>query len=186
MQFQYPIFEPDKCYSLCVSLKKDVALHQPLYMDALLIAEVDVLKILGIYFDRKFTWNYMIDQLATCSRQRLDAVYRVRDYLGQRGLVTAFKSFVRLVCEHSNVVFMGASATHLHKLDLVQKLAERLCNTTFPSLTSHSNVGSIGLLCKLLDSQCQQPLQNFAPPIPQSPMLILFAMFQMIIWHCSG
>ena len=40
-------FEPDKCYSLCVSLKKDVALHPPLYMDALLIAEVDVLKSWG-------------------------------------------------------------------------------------------------------------------------------------------
>ena len=41
------IFEPDKCYSLCCLLKKDVALHRPLYMDALLIAEVDVLKSWG-------------------------------------------------------------------------------------------------------------------------------------------
>ena len=87
----------------------------------------------------------MIDQLATRSRQRLGAVYRVRDYLGQRGLVTAFKFFVRPICEYSNVVFMGASATHL---DLVQKMAERLCNTTFPSLTSCHDAGSIGLLCK--------------------------------------
>jgi len=44
-------------------------------MDTLLIAEVVALKILGIHFDRKFTWNYMIDQLATRSRQRLGAVY---------------------------------------------------------------------------------------------------------------
>ena len=121
-------------------------------MDALLIAEVDVLKILGIHFDRKFTWNYMIDQLATRSRQRLGVVCRVGDYLGQRGLVTAFKSFVRPACEYSNIVFMGASATHLHKLDLVQKMAERLCNTTFPSLASRRDAGSISLLCKLLDS----------------------------------
>ena len=26
---------------------------------------------------------------------------------------------------------MGASAVHLHKLDLVQKMVERLCGTTF-------------------------------------------------------
>ena len=56
------IFEPDKCYSLCISLKKGRGLHPPLYIDTLLIAEVDVLKICGIHFDRKFTWNYMIDQ----------------------------------------------------------------------------------------------------------------------------
>ena len=39
-------FALDKCYSLFVSLKKDVDLHPPLYMDALSIAEVDVLKSL--------------------------------------------------------------------------------------------------------------------------------------------
>ena len=40
-----------KCYSLCVSLKKDVDLYPPLYMDALSIIELDVLKVFGIHFD---------------------------------------------------------------------------------------------------------------------------------------
>ena len=47
------ISEPDKYYSLCVSLNKNVDLHPPLYMDALSIAKVDALKILGIHFDQK-------------------------------------------------------------------------------------------------------------------------------------
>jgi len=38
-------FEPGKCYSLCVSLKKDLDKHPPLFMDALSIAELDVLSI---------------------------------------------------------------------------------------------------------------------------------------------
>jgi len=80
------IFEPDKCHSLYVLLKRDADLHPPLYMDALPITEVEVLKILGIYFDHKFTWNQMIDQLATLSWQKLGAIYRVKDYLGQGGL----------------------------------------------------------------------------------------------------
>ena len=71
-------FEPDKCHLLCVSLKKDVDLHPPLFMDALSIVEVDVLKILGIYFDHKLTWSCMIDQLAACSRQRLGAIFHAR------------------------------------------------------------------------------------------------------------
>ena len=105
----------------------------------------------------------MIDQLATRSRQRLGAVYRVREYLGQSGLTIAFKSFVRPICEYGNIIFMGASATHLHKLDLIQKMAERLCGTTFLSLASRCRASSIGLLCKLLDLRCRRPLQNICP-----------------------
>jgi len=46
-----------------------------------------------------------------------------------------------------------------------QKMAERLCGTTFLSLASRRKASSIGLLCKLLDSQCRGPLQNFCPLI---------------------
>ena len=70
-----------------------------------------------------------------------------REYLGQSGLTIAFKSFVRPICEYGNIIFMGASATHLHKLDFIQKMAERLCGTTFLSLASHCKASSIGLLC---------------------------------------
>jgi len=45
---------------------------------------------------------------------------------------------------------MGVTATHLHKLDSSQKLAEKLCGTTFLSLASRCNTSSVGLLCKLL------------------------------------
>jgi len=140
-------------------------MHPPLFMDALCIAEVDVLKILGIYFDRKLTWRNMIDHLAARCRQRLGAIFRAREYLGQSGLTIAFKSFVRPICEYSNIVFMGASVTHLHKLDSIQKLAEKLCGTTFSSLASRRNASSIGLLCKLLELQCRDPLQSFCPAL---------------------
>ena len=138
-------------YLFCVSLKKDVDLHLPLYMDALFIAEAEVLKVFSIHFDQKLIWNQMIDQLATHSRQRLGAIYIVKDYLGECGLTIAFKSFIRPVCEYGNIIFMGASATHLHKLDLVQKMAKKI---TFSSLASRRNTSTIGLLCKLLDLQC--------------------------------
>jgi len=62
-------------------------------------------------------------------------------------------SFVCPICEYSNIVFMGASAAHWHKLDSIQKLAEKLCGTTFSSLVSCHNASSVDLLCKLLDLQ---------------------------------
>jgi len=69
------------------------------------------------------------------------------------------------ICEYGNIIFMGASANHLHKLDSVQKMVERLCGTIFLSLASCYKASSIGLLCKLLYSQCRGPLQNFCPLI---------------------
>jgi len=67
------------------------------------------------------------------------------------------------VCEYGGVAFMGASATHLSKLDRVQKLAERLCGCVFPALQSRCAVSAIGLLCKLLNSRGRGPLQLFCP-----------------------
>ena len=158
-------FEPAKCHSLCVSLKRDTDLHPHLFMATLPIEEVDALKILGVYFDRRLTWGHMIDQLTIRCRQRLGALFRVREYLGQSGLIVAYKSFVRPVCEYGSVIFMGASAVHLHKLDAVQKAAERLCQVSFQPLSSRRKASAIGLLCKLLDSHCRRPLQNFCPTL---------------------
>ena len=75
--------------------------------------------------------------------------------------VVLLLSFVRSVCEYGNVIFMGASVTHLQKLDSVQQAAERMCQVTFPLLSSHRKASAIGLLCKLLDGQCRGLLQNF-------------------------
>ena len=86
-------------------------------MPSLPIKEVESLKILGFYFDKKLTWNTMISQLSTRCRQCMGALYRVREYLGTNGLAVAFRSFVRPVCD---VAFMGASVTHLSKFDKVQ------------------------------------------------------------------
>jgi len=99
-------------------------------MDALSIIEVDVLKALSIHFDRKLTWSHMINQFASQS-------------------VSMATSFLWVL-----------SITHLHKLDLAQNMAERMCNTTFLLLASHQNASSISHFCKLLDLQCREPLQK--------------------------
>ena len=99
-------------------------------MDSLSIEEVDNLKFLGFYFDHRLTWSSMIENMSTYFRQRMGALYRVIDFLGPRGLAVAFKSFVRPVCEYGSVAIMGASTTHLSKLDAIQKMAEKLSSLT--------------------------------------------------------
>ena len=47
----------------------------------------------------------------------------------------------------------------------IQKAAEKLCQTAFQSLSSRHKASANGLLCKLLDSYCWQPLQIFCPTL---------------------
>jgi len=159
-------FEPNKCHSLCVSLKKDLDKHSPLFVDSLSIAEVDVLKILGIYFDRKLTWSSMNDQLAACSCQRLGAVFRARHHLGQSGFTIAFKSFVCPICEYSNVVLWEPQPPIYVNWILFRN---RLRSCVVPSFHLWHLVAtlvcSIGLLCKLQDLLCRDPLQSFCPAL---------------------
>ena len=49
----------------------------------------------------------MIDQLATHCCQRLSALYHIRDFLGQSGIVTAFRLLIRPICEYGGVSFWG-------------------------------------------------------------------------------
>ena len=73
---------------------RDTDCHPPLFMSSLPIKEVESLKILGFYFDKKLTWNALISQLSTRCHQRMGALYRVRKYLGHNGLAVTFRSFV--------------------------------------------------------------------------------------------
>ena len=75
-------FEPAKCHSLCVSLKHDVDGHPPIFMASQPIEEVDHFKILGFTFDRKLTWNNMIEHISTHCGQRIGPLYRIKDYFG--------------------------------------------------------------------------------------------------------
>ena len=58
-------FESTTCHSPCVSLKRYVECDLPLFMDSLSIEDVDKLKILGFYFDRRLTWSSMIENKST-------------------------------------------------------------------------------------------------------------------------
>ena len=79
-------------------------------------------------------------QYVTSSYERLGAVFRASDYLGQIG---TFWNLVQ-ICECAATILWKASVTHLHKLYTVQKFAKKLCDTI-----SYNAVSSISLLCKL-------------------------------------
>ena len=77
------------------------------------------------------------------------------------------KSFVRSKMERGMLNYMSAApthhATHLARLDRVQRIAEEICSCNFESLKSRRGAAVFNLICKLLDGGCVEPLQKFKP-----------------------
>ena len=107
-------FEPAKCCILCVSLKRDIDLHPPLFMATLPIDEVDVLKILGIYFDRKLLWSHMIDQLVTRCRQHLGALYTVLETTLVRVVLLLLLGHLFDQCVNMEMLFLWGPRLHIN------------------------------------------------------------------------
>ena len=59
---------------------------------------------------------------------------------------------------------------HLAKLDRVQKAAEKMCGCSFQALADRREAAVFSLICKLLDGECVEPLQKFAPEFAAAPV----------------
>ena len=62
-----------------------------------------------------------------------------------------YTSFIRPIMEYGSVQFMGAETTHLKKLDVVQKAAERIKNFTVESLCCRREVVAIAFTFKTFE-----------------------------------
>ena len=167
----YIEFEPSKSNAICVSLKRDVEEHPPLFMNNVPIEESKVLSILGLHFDSRLTWDYMIDSTVRCCRQRLGCLRRISEYLGTEGLSLAYRAFVRPIAEYGGILLLAAGAIQLSKLDRMQQFAERLCSSSFVPLSRRCHASALGLLCKLLNGTCREHLQMFCPTFLSSESL---------------
>ena len=59
--------------------------------------------------------------------------------------------------------YIASSSGGLKKLDVVQRRAEKLCGVTFQPLGARREASCFGLICKLLDEVCVQPLLDMCP-----------------------
>ena len=110
-------------------------------------------KLVGFMFDEKMSWAGMIAGIAKKARQRLGMLTRLRPLLDDRNMETMYTTFIRPILEYGSIQFMGASVTHLHKLDTVQRTAERIGRFQVESLQSRREAAAISLTFKLLDGR---------------------------------
>ena len=134
-------------------------------MDGKKIKFVSDLKLVGLTIDSRLNWKKMACSAASKGRSMIGALYRMKSLLKPSDLQTIYKSFVRSKMEFGSLEYIAAAPTHLAKLDRVQRAAERICDCTFDSLAGRREAAVFSLVCKLLDEECVQPLQNFAPKL---------------------
>ena len=119
----------------------------------------------------KGNWAAHTKITATEARKRLGAINRIKHYLNDKGIITAYKAFVRSRIEYGNIVYWGAADTHLGKLDKIQNRAKSMIQgnlkNNIPSLEARRKAAAVGLTCKLLDGQGRGKLQDLKP-LPQT------------------
>jgi len=111
----------------------------------------------------------MVDKIATKARQRIGALSRVRHLLDNDNLRTIYVMFIRSIMEYNSVSWMGAAPSHLHahKLDRVQRIAQRIGCFTFTPLQARREAAVMSLALKLQDGQGRGELMHFTPVLTE-------------------
>ena len=111
----------NKTFSLLISLKRELfpSPHPSLTMDGTIIPETSSIKVLGFHFDSLLTWKLHISDILGCARQRAGQLYHCRSLLIQQDMCTVYKSICPTL-EYGNILYSGASTTHLCCLDALQ------------------------------------------------------------------
>ena len=156
-------FEPDKTAMAVFSNKRSRFDPAGVSMGGFVVEQVDTLKVTGFLFDTKLSWAAHIDMLVKKARQRLGALRNLTPYLDSMNMQMIYNTFIRSILEYGSVLFMGASRTHLRKLDMAQSRTEKLAGFEVESLQSRREAAAVSLALKLLDGDCRPGLQQFAP-----------------------
>ena len=119
-------FEANKTKAITISRKRYLSENPLLVMNRTAIAENETLKDLGFTIDSKGTWSTHADRVVEEVRQRLGTIKRVKKFLNDNRVYTAYKAFVRLKIEYGRLSYWSTAKTHLAKLDQVQQQAHSL------------------------------------------------------------
>ena len=89
----------------------------------------DYVKILGVSVDRSLRFDHHIAGVARQTSLRVSALRRMADTLDPRGILTLYKAQIRPCMEYGALSWMSSAATHMQRLDAVQRRALRLVAT---------------------------------------------------------
>ena len=87
-------------------------------------------KLLGFMLDRHFTMGCHISSTVTKCHGLLGVLRRASSSLSRNSLRLVYSSLIRTHLEYCSAVFAHSAPSHLHKLDIIQKIASRIIMNT--------------------------------------------------------
>ena len=110
------IINPSKSQAIYFARQKIPNLPQPI-IDNTPIAYCEVVKNLGVNFDRELTWESHINQICSRVYMCLRKFYQIRQYLSQETRLQIIRSYVVPHILYGDVLFFNARKKFLKKIE---------------------------------------------------------------------
>jgi hypothetical protein len=94
------------------------------------IRETNSLKILGVTFDKRLSFDYDTEKLSKTVSKKVGAIYRIRKFLPQNTLILSYKTLIQSNLIYSCQVWGHTYETHLKKIQIIQNMALRIIAST--------------------------------------------------------
>jgi hypothetical protein len=141
-----------------------------LVLDGNILERTDCAKFLGVYLDEKFKWTQHLNHISNKVSRGLGIMGRLMKILPPDVLKTLYFSLVYPYLSYCNIIWGGARATALHKLEILQNRAVRLI-TSSPYRTSAGplykqlNLLKLGVIHKFQITQFMYNLKHTLVPV---------------------
>ena len=119
-------FNPSKTEALLVSRRLFRNRHPSIYMQSLLITEVDTHKHLGIHFSSDATWHHHIRYITEKAWTRINIMRKLKFKLDRKSLETIYLTFIRPILEYGDVLWDNCSQYEKNELEKIQNEAARI------------------------------------------------------------
>ena len=120
------IVNPDKFQAILLDKRNsDLHLNENIKIDKENIKFVSNVKMLGVHIDSKLNFNLHIDIICKSASNQLNALVRLKRYLGHEERFVLVNSFIYSNFNYCPLVWMFSSKRSLNKIENLQKRALR-------------------------------------------------------------
>ena len=117
------VLNPDKCYFMTLGTGKQV---QDFQLENVIIKYKQEGKILGVIIDNELNFQSHIDSICTKTNQKLNALFRVSNFMSVDKLSLLINSFIRSQFSYCPLIWMFCNRTSMNKINRIQERCLRL------------------------------------------------------------
>jgi hypothetical protein len=132
------------------------------------IPVVRELKLLGVFWNDKLSWNDHFCHILKLASQRLYVIRKLKSVLSEKELTTVYHSLISSLFLYASPLFMSMSSSASNKIEMFQNRAHRvICGkncvcTNFPPLQSVRSKRATSFFGKCQSFSCH-PLHHLVP-----------------------